>query len=212
MKRQDSISHNWQSYLKETLDSVDMPHNIFWDLVSEITDDWSFIIKLGSVIEVILQKYLSKSLPEGMEKTIDDFGFAKKLEVAKDLKMISNDQYHLFRWIKNQRNSAAHNFSYSFENYLAQESNKGYKNNQETFYKLFRNTFSKEWLKNIGVPFVDEKKFLLENPRITVFFSVLQPIALIHVEFEHKKIVEDHISLKEKYDYLLSTLKEMFSN
>lgn len=106
------------------LDELKLPSNFITNLYSE--DDWSFIIKLHTLIETSLTDTLSTVVKDGkLEKQFALLNISDdrigKIRFAINLELISDKQYNFIKKISEIRNYVIHdikNINFSFFEYI----------------------------------------------------------------------------------------------
>lgn len=167
---------------------LNLPDGFYVLLLKE--DDWSFIIKLHTLIEAASTYVLTKKLknPE-IEEVISKLPMSDtsigKLSMIKDLNILSKGQQKFIRFFSELRNKLVHkleNVEFNFSEYI----NALDKNQKLSF------------VENAGYGIIaDEKKynFVLENPKFCIHLTASEILACLRLE-------EDFIKLEDKKRFL----------
>ncbi len=179
------LSHFLTTVAKELAIPTDALFNILKD------DDWSFIIKISSVIEKFLNLLLEDAISsKTLQELVFKLGLEKKIEIALDLKLINPEAATHFHFIRNLRNDAAHGIEFSFEQTFST------RDKLNSYKSQFKNIWSTKL--TIGGHKVSSKTFMVENPKLTLFMAIAGHISIANIDKESKKLKSKSIQLLMK--------------
>ncbi|MBN2594524.1 MAG: hypothetical protein JXA81_13530 [Sedimentisphaerales bacterium] len=144
-------------------------------------DDWSFVLKSHALIEACVIHALDARFQEHSIRDFPkDLSMAKRVDLAKQLGVLSEDMLGPIRILSSIRNNLAHDIKqvrFTFDSYLADDDN--------------RNAFHSRFLRNasgtleIGGKKVQRKIFLKENPKWSIIEFLIE--LLVEVYFHQQK-------------------------
>lgn len=161
-----------------------LPAGFYVKLLEE--DDWSFVIKLNALFEGACTHALVARLraPE-IEEQIARLELADsatgKVKLLSTLGCISTEQSAFLRKLAELRNNLVHNVSrvaFSYEQHLAPMDS----NQKDQFVKVFGSCWKEQV--ELAERVVPRKQFVLENPKLSVWFASVEILACLYLEFE----------------------------
>lgn len=178
---------------------LELPDKFFIQLVNE--DDWSFVIKAHSLLESAINYLLEhhfddqrlikvlSALPLGHKKT-------GKLAFVASLKLLESDDIRFISSFSQIRNRLIHqlkNVTFEFKEHVS--SLRGGELNE------FVNTYGYGWADRINVKgkFISKRQFISENPKISVYFTLLHLLAFIYLKKETILLKRQSTELQLKY-------------
>jgi len=168
-----------------------LPDNFYLNLLKE--QDWGFVIKLHSLFEGASTHVLNLRLGDGkIESALSylDFGHTKygKVKLLSKLSLINSQQSSFLRLLAELRNELVHrieNVTFSFQEYL----------------KIVDENKRKSFCERVGyncndpIPIAGKKvprnKFILENPKLSIWLTASDVLASLRVEEEFVKLEEE---------------------
>ena len=163
-------------------------------------DDWSFIIKLAAILEKSLNHLICKDINDQyIEPLILELPLARKIQQAYIRKLIDHTTKSKFSFIVKARNEAAHTISFTFKDYFK----------DIDILNEFIPKFQDVWNDpvNIGGKTISRKKFLKENPKLTLFLNLIEKISHTNVDIEIAKIKKNREQLQYTQIFFKSFLK-----
>lgn len=181
--------------IKEFETQLNIPIGFYSKLLSE--DDWSFIIKLSALLETASTNVLTTFLGyKEIENPISylDYGNIKsgKILLMQKLGIVYKNQAKALRYLLEIRNKIAHrleNINFMFEQYIKEQDTKQNKNFVEMFGQNFLETFF------INGKKIHKKDFVLENPKLCIWFTVKEILACMYLS-KQKKDMEKELLIK----------------
>ncbi len=175
-----------------------LPHSFYEKLLAE--DDWSFVIKTNALVEAACTHALASRLhaPELVESFASlDLGNSKfgKVVLLRKLKAITAEQARVLQSLYQLRNSLAHDVkqvTFNVDDYVA------------AFDKNQRNSFVNDFGHGVAdtVPFggkhIPREKFVLQNPKISIWITVAEIIACLYLEHEVAQLHVETFALIKK--------------
>lgn len=163
-------------------------------------DDWSFIIKLSALLETsstdVLTKVLGYRELEGAISYLD-YGNSKsgKVVMMEKMKIITKEQAKTLRKFLEIRNKVAHRLedvNFTFEKYIS-----GFKedNQKKEFVNNFGSSITESF--ELKTHKIKKKDFVLENPKLVIWFTIKEIIGCMYLSKEEKEI-------KDKLTFTLS--------
>lgn len=166
---------------------LSLPEDFAISLLRE--DDWSFVLKSHALIEACVIHALDARFQEqSIREFLKDLSMAKRVDLARQLGVISEDMLGPIRLLSRIRNDLAHDVEqvkFTFDAYLANVDNK--------------NAFHGNFLRNTSGTFeirgkkVQRKIFLKENPKWSIIEFLIE--LLIEVYFQQKKALLNRTEL-----------------
>jgi hypothetical protein len=178
-------------FLKLAAKELDLPAKAILDIPNE--DDWSFIIKITAVIERSWGYLVTNGIEdEPIRELILRLPLEGKTNLAFDRHLIDDVTRNKFKFIARLRNRAAHHFLFGFEELFK----------DPDILNSYKSNFMDVWVDGaeFGGHKIDNKKFIVENPKLTLFIDVLSRLSITNLEVESQK-------LKKHGDQILSFAK-----
>lgn len=173
-------------------EKLSLPKKSVNDIVHE--DDWSFIIKLSSILEKALNYLITKNIKqEPIKNLVYDLGLEKKVELAFNLKIINSKAKANFNFIRNIRNEAAHGIEFKFDTYF----NKVSKLN--AYKSQFKDVWNEQIISKTGQK-ITNVELTEHNQKVTLFFAVVGHLSDAELDSELA-------ALKKNTDFLNLLLK-----
>ena len=168
---------------------LNIPNGFYNNLYNE--DDWSFVIKLSAFLETASTDVLTTVLGyRNIENAISylDYGNSKsgKVVIMQKLEIITKNQATTLRKFLEIRNKVAHrleDINFTFQNYIA--SLKDEKQKKE-FVLNFGHSVSESF--ELKKQKIEKKDFVLENPKLIIWFAMREIIGCMHLSKEEKEI------------------------
>lgn len=168
---------------------LNIPQGFYSKLLNE--DDWSFIIKLSAFLETASTDVLSKVLGyKELESPISylDYGNPKsgKVVMMEKMEIITKQQSKTLRKFLEIRNKVAHRLedvNFTFEKHI---SNFKDKNQEKEFLKNFGSSVKESF--EFKQKKLNKKNFVLENPKLIVWFTIREIIGYMYLSKEEKEI------------------------
>lgn len=168
---------------------LNIPNGFYNNLYNE--DDWSFVIKLSAFLETASTDVLTTVLGyRNIENAISylDYGNSKsgKVVIMQKLEIITKNQATTLRKFLEIRNKVAHrleDINFTFQNYIA--SLKDEKQKKE-FVLNFGHSVSESF--ELKKQKIEKKDFVLENPKLIIWFTMREIIGCMHFSKEEKEI------------------------
>ena len=199
-------------FIKELETELNLPKKFFICLLRN--DDWSFIIKIHTLIDVAITKAVIETLgkPE-IEDSIERLNLNTKLGFAKKLNLLEKDSLLFVQKLSEMRNQFAHNIS-DVGVEILEFLNSSKKEKRDGFLKAFRwgNTKAEEiivkeedrtlqnLLKILAFNFADEL------PKIAIWTGSLLVLRETHHKITMSKFEKEKIEIDHKMSELINTL------
>ena len=177
-----------------------LPENFYSDLLKN--DDWSFVVKLNALVEAACTHALSMRLhaPE-LEEALANLDLANskygKVTLLRGLNSINSEQAHIIRQLAELRNKLVHNVrnvTFSLPSYVSGLD----KQQQSSFTKAFGHGLP-DVVTTEG-PGIPREKFVKQAPRFSIWLTVAEVIACLHLELEVAKFRLQKLALAEMRD------------
>ena len=152
-------------------------------------DDWSFVIKVHALIEAATTNLLAHHLDDprlgNHLRALTLAGRHAKLELAKSLSLVGDEDIVFARWLGELRNSLVHDISkvsFGFDGYIT---------------KIPRSKVD-EFVRAVGPAFVPEteingkrvtgRELVLENPKVAVWLCGIGYLGAVHLGKAHSEL------------------------
>lgn len=167
----DFLSH----FLTTVANDLQLPQDAVFNLMKE--DDWSFIVKLSSILEKFLGYLITSKVSDASLKgLIYEQSLEKKISLSQKMELITEEAHKEFNFVRRMRNRAAHGILFSFE---------------EQFKDLdtlndYKSLFKKTWNEKMQIAGkkVNGLDFAVENPKITLFMACAGHLSFADLERE----------------------------
>jgi hypothetical protein len=145
-------------------------------------DDWSFVIKTNTLLESALTLLLADILgrtEEAFLHVLAEVDFSLKIKMTSALDIFDSSQRTIMWALLKLRNELAHNIQsveFTFEHHLSN------KDRAQDFAKKFGAVWKETF--DISGHAVTRGKFVLENPRLSIWVGVLYILGDLHITLE----------------------------
>lgn len=161
-----------------------LPVGFYERLLQE--DDWSFVIKLNALFEgacthALVARLRAPVIEEQLARLQLADSSTGKVKLLTVLGSISPEQATFMRRFAELRNTLVHNVArivFDYVQYLASLNS----NQRDQFVKVFGCCWKKDL--HLGGKQVSRTNFVLENPKLSVWFASIEILACLHLEFE----------------------------
>ncbi len=149
-------------------------------------NDWSFVIKTSTLLEAVATSVLISKFNEyDLEKFISSLSYASltsgKIKLLLDTRAIEKSQFQTLLEFATLRNKIVHdvkNVNFNFNDYILSLEDK----EKEKFVDYFSVCYDEKIkFKNISA---SKKDFTLENPKISIWFTIREIVACMSLEKE----------------------------
>ncbi len=153
-------------------------------------DDWSFVIKLNALFEgacthALVARLRAPEIEEQLARLELADTSTGKVKLLSVLGCISAEQSTFLRKFAELRNALVHNVSrvaFDYAQYLGSLDS----NQRDQFVKVFGSGWREEL--ELGGKRVPRAKFVLENPKLSVWFASIEILGTLYLEFELSEV------------------------
>jgi hypothetical protein len=179
----------------------------FPSLITDKTDDWSYVIKLHALIEAALTHLLTTAAnkPEMAQvyALLDTSDLRKgKAAFARGLDLLSMDEIKFVRALSEMRNKFVHdvkNAGMTIEQWYAAMDD----NQKKNFVEAVAVGRPRDWTISVAGAEVPLRKFIQENLRLGLWFGALDLLSAIYLQRERLLLKNDyanfHVELLKAY-------------
>jgi hypothetical protein len=167
-------------------------------------DDWSFVVKAHALLEAMLSHSLPLAAIDGLTRTLRGLNNARKIQAARDLSIIDDDDERALRELSRLRNKLAHDVSmtrFHFADHL-----------QDGDERLrFQRAFSGIWASSIDIDgaTVGREQFASANPKVTIWMWC-QRILVAGELFRRSRDLDHRVAALDKVG--ADILRDMFGD
>jgi hypothetical protein len=177
---------DFEKHIGEYCLRLHLPESFLFELLSS-NDDWTFIIKTAFVLEGAVKHALATRLgiSDHVER-LSNFELEHCIKLSVDLEIFDGETGKFIRFVTQKlRNKLIHdlsNHSFSFEEYLSDP-------NRLTSFLDTTAQYTKEtW--EIGGKKVSGRDVVRENPRLGIYYGILNVFGICGLDAEFKKLKE----------------------
>jgi len=171
-------------------------------------DDWSFVLKSHALVEACVMCAFDARFPDrSIREFLKDLSMAKRVDLAKQLGVLSEDMFGPIRTLSRIRNDLAHDVEqvkFTFDTYLADAEK--------------RNAFHGNFLRNasgtfeIGGKKVQRRIFLKENPKWSIMEFLIELLVEVYLQQQKAFLHSTQLGIGEKFlKYLRSSDQDLSS-
>jgi hypothetical protein len=186
--------------IEELEQELGLPKGFYFKLSDD--DDWSFIIKLHSLLEATTNHVLVNALGDRrLEDVISAMqlggGKTGKLAFMRALELFSSQHEQVISKLSQLRNSLVHyisNVQFNLEEYA-----KNLNPNQlNEFVQVFGTVFPDSFIKRYGGPEMTRKEFVRAEPKINIWATVIYCLAFFYTKKQNLAMDIELKELKQK--------------
>ncbi|MNL01461.1 hypothetical protein D3C87_1219320 [compost metagenome] len=173
---------SFSEYLKFAESELQLPKGVIVDLPNE--DHWTFIIKISAMVERSLNHILTQHLKEeSLKELVIKQSLGAKVDLALGQKLIEGDDQKKLKMMARLRNKAAHHILFDFDEVFK----------EADFWTQYKSAFANVWNDPVvvGGNSVPNDTFIRENPRPTIFFGVIDCLAIAKIEADTQKLTKE---------------------
>ena len=171
-------------------------------------DDWSFVLKSHALIEAcVMHAFDARFQERSIRKFLKDLSMAKRVDLAQQLGVLSEDMLGPIRTLSRIRNDLAHDVEqvkFTFDTYLANSDK--------------RNAFHGNFLRNpsgtfeIGGKKVQRRTFLRENPKWSIIEFLIELLVEVYLQQQKAFLNSTQLGIGEMFlKYLRSSDPDLSS-
>ena len=180
-----------KNFLERCEKELQLPKGAVMEIPKE--DDWTFVIKIAAILEKSLNNLICKDINDKKtNKVIYSLSLSEKIQHAYDRELIDQSTKLKFKFVAQVRNLAAHSIMFSFKNLFLNC------NALKDYQSKFKSTWNDPV--NLGKHKVPRNKFLIDNPKLTIFFEIAEKIASSEIDMEIANIKKDRDRLQASGD------------
>lgn len=171
-----------------------LPEGFYDSLSSE--DDWSFVIRLGTLFEKTCAFSLSMTLHSELSDEFSKLDQFVRVKWLTKIGVITNDQSDFLQELAKLRNDLVHKIdkvNFNFSSYIGSLD----KNQIKKFIRIFGFNLREHIEINAMNIRSSKKKMLLSHPKISIWCSASEVLACIHIEKDIKAIREEKRKIDE---------------
>ena len=186
--------------IKELEKELGLPEGFYFKLSED--DDWSFVIKLHSLLEATTNQVLINALGDcRLEEVISAMqlggGKTGKLAFMKALELLNSQHKQIIIQLSQLRNSLVHfikNIQFDLEGHVKNLN----PNELNKFVQVFGTIFPDSFIKKYGGPEMTRKEFIQAEPKINIWATVIYCLAFFYTKKQNLAMDAQLKELRQK--------------
>lgn len=170
-------------------DALGLPPGFFATLVHE--NDWFFVIKLHAIIEAAFAFVISHKLGDEVADVVSELdmnGRKGKVAFALALNLINKDEVRFLHLLSGLRNRCAHGIIQAVQFSLGAYVEGLNRDQRQEFLRACVCSDPKGTM-TLGDTTTSRQRFVLDNPKLAIWLTALNLLAILHVQKETADII-----------------------